>query len=183
MNKLEHLTPHELLARVEDRNRRFKVASVVFGAILIIGLTVLVVIGLVTLQGVNNQLKQQKRLLDSQQQILSQIKASSDQRTQQLQELNDHIDCIASFFDGRTRTGAAITNLDECVITSDSGVTSNPKAPGSSDTAAEQPKTSNNSPSSNNTPPGKPSKPETPAPTGIRRVPLVNGLLNFLGIK
>lgn len=176
---LEHLTPHELVERVENRNRRFKLASVVFGAVLTAGLAVLLVIGLITLQGVNNQLAQQKKLLTSQQQILSQIQKSSNQRTQQLADLQQHIDCIVALFQQPDRSELTISDLENCKINRDNTSSYN----GASAPAQSAPaKTSTPSTGASNKQPAKsPSKPAK-TPSRLDRVPVLGRLFRALGL-
>jgi sensor domain CHASE-containing protein len=116
MTDLSTLTPHELLDRVENRNRWFKLASVLFGVVLTAGIIILLVIGLHTLQGVNNQLAQQKQLLTSQHRILSQIQDSSNERAQQLSGLQGHIDCIVSLFQQPTHSTLTVSDLENCKL-------------------------------------------------------------------
>lgn len=179
MTKLSSLTPHELVERVENRNRRFKLASIVFGAVLTAGLAVLLVIGLITLQGVNNQLAQQKRLLTSQQQILSQIQKSSNQRTQQLADLQQHIDCIVALFQKPNHQQLTITDLEDCQIDRTNTSSYN----GASAPAQSAPaKTSTPSTGASNKQPTKsPSKP-TKTPSRLDRVPVLGRVFRALGL-
>lgn len=189
MTDLEHLTPHELLERVENRNRLFKIASVVFGAVTFFGLVFLVVLGLNTLQGVNNQLTQQKKLLDSQNQILSRIKASSDQRTKQINDLQEHIDCVVELLRRSNRQDLTITDLQNCKITNNTSDTSTkrngtwtPSYQGST-TTQHQSQPATTTPQKNTTKnSGKSSSPAKSSPQPITGIASVDRLLHKLGL-
>ena len=179
-NNLEHLTPHELLARVENRNRMFKIASVIFGVVLVGGLSMLLIIGLNTLQGVNNQLTQQKALLDSQNKILSRIKDSSDQRTQQIKDLQQHIDCVVELLRNSNRDSLKITDIQQCKITKVSAAASAPAD--NRPTWTPRQSGSNNTMSQNTSQPSKSKKPVQQPESWLHRIPLVGGLLKHIGL-
>lgn len=111
-------TVEALVARVENRNRRFKIASVVFGAVLTAGLALLLIIALNTLQRVNTQLISLKKLSTSQSQILSKIQGASVQRTAQINDLQQHIDCVVELFQQPDRANLTITDLEGCKLSS-----------------------------------------------------------------
>jgi type II secretory pathway pseudopilin PulG len=144
MSDLEHKTTRQLIDRVNSQNHRFRLATVVFGAATLLGLLFLVIICLSTLTGVNNQLSQQKKLLDSQQQILSRISASSQQRTKQINDLQNHIDCIVNLFQHPNRADLTIGDLQDCTLTSNPSISDNATSNGS--TPSSQPDSTNTAP-------------------------------------
>lgn len=177
MSKLEHSTTRQLIDRVNSQNRRFRVASVVFGAVTVLGLLLLVLICLSTLSGVNRQLEQQKKLLDSQAKILSSVQASGDQRTEQLRNLQSHIDCIITFFGLPNRSSLSIQNVCHFIPNSASTATpSNSSSNGASAPAQSAPaKTSTPSTGASN-------KKPTPQQSTLDRIPVLGRVFKKLGL-
>lgn len=185
MTDLKAMTPHELLERVENRNRWFKIASVVFGITLLIGLIAVLIIGISTLQGVKDQLASQKTLLGSQQQILSRIQASSNQRTKQINDLQDHINCIVALFQQPNRSALTITDLEGCQISktntpsSQASVGSTPPQSSNSGAVSQKNTTSGGVESTN-----QPDAPSTPADdrSTLDRIPVLGRVFQALGL-
>lgn len=115
-NKLEHMTTLQLMATIEAKNHKFKIAGFVFAGCLMAGLVVLLVLGLSTLEGVNTQLTQQKTLLASQKQVLDKISGASKQRTAQINDLQNHIDCITELFRQPNRANLTIKDINGCQL-------------------------------------------------------------------
>lgn len=181
----EDMTVEALLERVENRNRRFKAASVVFGAVLTAGLALLLVIALHTLQGVNTQLSSQKTLLASQSQILSKISGASVQRTAQINDLQKHIDCVVELFQQPNRANLTITDLEDCQLTS----TATGKTSSNSPVVSTPPQTSNSgAASTQNTTSGGVTNTTQTAPTPVDnsstldRVPVLGRVFKSLGL-
>lgn len=185
MSNLDHLSPHELLERVESRNRLFKLASGVFGAVLVAGLTLLLVIGLSTLQAVDKQLASQKNLLDSQQKILSQIQSLGKQQTTQINDLQSHIDCIVALFQQPNRASLTITDLETCKLTPSSSLGGTTAVTKSTPIAQTAP-VNNNSVPSKQPAANKATPPNTAVaggrPSFLDKLPAVGGLFKALGL-
>lgn len=107
---------HVLISDIEAKDRKYKVATGIFGAMLFLGLIVLLLIGIHTLQGVDTQLVQQKSLLNSQRQVLGRIQSSAEQRTKQINQLQQHIDCITELFQQPNRAYLSISDLASCKL-------------------------------------------------------------------
>lgn len=120
--KLENMTTLELIATVEAKNHRFKIAGSVFAGCIAIGLVILLILGLSTLDGVNTQLAQQKQLLRSQQQVLDKINFNGKQRTAQINDLQNHIDCIVELFRQPNRQSLTIKDLNSCEFDSNGNI-------------------------------------------------------------
>jgi hypothetical protein len=182
---LEHKTTRDLISEIERKDRRFKFASVVFGAICTAGMAVLLIVGVYTLAGVNQQLGSQKVLLESQNKILSTISASSKQRTRQINDLQDHINCIVSLFQQPNRSQLTITDLENCQLTNPNAAsrTAAPSAPvapqtgNSSNTNSQLPST-NTSPPATNEPTPQPTENETL----LNSLPVVGGIFKAIGL-
>jgi hypothetical protein len=164
MTDLTALEPHEILDQLELRNRRFKVASVVFAAFCLIGLVLLLVLGLQTLQKVNSQLASQKKLLGSQQQVITKIAGAAKSRTAQINDLQQHIDCIVGLFQLPNRQDLTITNVEGCQIGSNGTIT-----PGGSTNGTQ--KTTNSTSSNNTRTTTTPAQSSVSSPTGASSVP------------
>lgn len=181
-------TVESLVARVENRNQRFKIASVVFGAVLTAGLALLLVISLNTLQRVNTQLSSQKRLLNSQATILAKISGASVQRTTQINDLQQHIDCITELFQQPNRASVTITDLEGCKLSTFSpSASSTPPQTSNSGATATQPTTSGGVSSTIPTAPVA-TAPTTTTPatasnsSTLDRVPVVGRVFKALGL-
>ena len=89
--------------------------------------------------------------IEGQQQIITQIKgvtdqinASSKQRTDQINQLNRHLDCVVTFFTQKDRTQKAINDIETCTVTNTAtGTVSPPKASSSGTTSTSTQKSSN----------------------------------------
>lgn len=127
MTEPKHSTARELIDRVNDQNHKFRVSSIIFGIVTLVGLLLLVIICLNTLGRVNQQLAQQQQLLKSQQRILASIQLSSNQRTTQLNDLQNHIDCIVELLRQPNRQTLTISDLQDCQISSNGKVSSSSK--------------------------------------------------------
>lgn len=122
MADLAQKSTQEILATLHAKDRRFKAFSVVFFMAVAVGLVALLLIGLNTLQGVNNQLHSQQKLLSQQAKTLSAVSAAAKQRSVQINDLQNHIDCIVELFQQPNRASLTITNLQGCELTGSGGV-------------------------------------------------------------
>lgn len=121
MTKIQHATTRDLISKIEAKDRRFRTAWVIFMFIIALALCGVVLFQFRTNAKIDKQLTQLKVLAKTQQETIDAVKASGDQRTKQLQTVNDHIDCIASFFNFRNRAQSVITDLDQCKVESFDG--------------------------------------------------------------
>lgn len=178
-------TVESLVARVENRNRRFKVASVVFGAVLTAGLALLLIIALNTLQRVNTQLVSLKKLSTSQSQILTKISGASVQRTAQINDLQQHIDCVVELFQQPNRASLTITDLEGCKLsTVNSGVGSagtTQSTPSSTVSPTITPQQITNNPGVTVTPPNTLTTPVNNG-SSLDRVPVLGRVFRALGL-
>lgn len=145
MGNLENMTTLELVARIEAKNYRFKVAGFVFAGCLMAGLAVLLVLGLSTLNGVNTQLTQQKTLLNSQKLVLDKISGASKQRTAQINDLQNHIDCIVELFRQPNRQSLTIKDINGCQFDSNGNIITPSGGTNGSEKTNSSPATINNS--------------------------------------
>ena len=110
-----------LLSKIERRDRQYRIALLIFMLSTALAISVLAGFQIKTNAKVNRQLVLANQQLKKQGEILSAVKASGDERTKQLEQVNQHVDCIAAFFNQRNRTNATITDLDQCSIEHFSG--------------------------------------------------------------
>lgn len=175
-----HITTQELIAQLEAKDRHFRAASVLFGMLLIAAVVTLLFVGLSTLRGVRSQLTEQKSLLDSQQQILARIQESNTQRTAQINDLQNHIDCIVELFRQPNHNNLTITDLQSCQLTSTGATT--PAAKSSSPTAAKSssapPQTASAKPKSTPDPNNSSTQPQS----SLDRLPVIGGVFKALGV-
>jgi hypothetical protein len=161
MKALDKKTTKELEDTIRDQDRKFRVFNAIFSGVVIIGLLVLVLIGWNNTAGIkqqliksNQQLAAQKKTLDSQKQILSSIKSSSDERTKQINQINQHLDCIVEFFGQSNRTNKSISDIRKCELRNDiSGVVSPLPSPQTKGSTKTTPKPTTKKPTT--TPPPK----------------------------
>jgi len=98
------VTDHQqLLSVIRQKDRRFRIVSYIYATTIVAGLCVLLIVGLVNLNRANAQ--------------LDLIQATGKVQSQQIHEVNQHIDRIAQFFTRTDRTSAAINDIDRCIIT------------------------------------------------------------------
>jgi hypothetical protein len=166
--KFENMSTLELIATIEAKNHKFKIAGFIFAGCLTVGLVVLLVLGLSTLDGVNAQLAQQKQLLNSQKQILTSIKDGSDQNAGHVKDLQNHIDCIVELLRQPNRASLTIKDINSCqfdsngnVITPSGGSNGSQKTTNSASTAP----INNNGSSASAAPTSQPT--QTPPQTGV----------------
>jgi hypothetical protein len=104
MNELSNTPDKDELIRVlGKKDNRFRVAQALFFAILVIGLVVLIIFSL-RQQSQNTKLLQEQAL-------------SSEQSSQQIKDLQNHIDCVVSLFTEPNRTNLVITDITKCQVT------------------------------------------------------------------
>lgn len=109
MTEIEHFSTRQLISKIEAKDVRFRISLAVFMGISIIIMIGVILFQLKTLDGVRQQLDQQKVLLEEQKRSTDEIKAT-------VAELSNQLDCIAKFFAQRSREDAQIADLDQCTI-------------------------------------------------------------------
>lgn len=157
---------------------------------IVISIAVGVILILVINQQKSNDLQLQKLTVITQQQkaTLDSLASNSKQRTAQINELQNHIDCIVELFQQPNRSDLVLDDLQTCHLTATgAAVSATPVSPASTSsppkvsqattpTPQSQPATSSSS-SSPVPPASPPSSPSTPSNPG-----LVRQVLNFLGL-
>lgn len=93
----------ELINALGKKDNRFRIAQAFFFVALAAGLITLIVFSL-------KQQSQNTKLLQEQTQI-------SRQSTQQIQDLQNHIDCVVSLFTEPNRTNLVISDITKCQVT------------------------------------------------------------------
>lgn len=165
----EKITPvqREIVDQIEGKDRKFRAAQAIFLALIFVILVIVVAVQFKTLSGVQEQLAQQKILLEEQKSNTDQIQATTA-------ELSKQLDCIAKYFAQRDRAETTISNLEQCTIIRPDGsvVRSLPRAPQrqapdqpAQDQPAEPaPAIRPDMPGLSPVPPQNPQQPETPDP-------------------
>lgn len=62
------------------------------------------------------QVEGQQHIIEQVKAVADKIDSSSQQRTQQIQSINDHLDCIVQFFSQSERDSKAIANIETCQV-------------------------------------------------------------------
>jgi TolA-binding protein len=122
----DHIETQELVRKIETKDKRFRTAQAIFMSIVLITLIAVVSVQLRTLQGVQQQLQQQKQLLEQQKRTVDEIQQNNEQ---QLAKVSNQLDCIAQFFAQRDRASAQITDLQQCTIVHADGSIEQPTFP------------------------------------------------------
>lgn len=146
----DHSTTQELIENIEKKDRRFRTAQAIFMTILFSVLVGIIFFQYRTLQSVQNNLTQQKTIVDT-------IKKSNQSS---LDTINRHLDCIVVYFGQQNRQNLTIQDINKCTLQSSNGA----------QTFFSQPQSSQGLTPSNTATPTTPSTPSstqsvTPAPT------------------
>lgn len=102
-------TTQALIQDIERKDRRFRVAQAVF-FVLIAGLLTVLLVGNYR-QGDQNQ-----KVIAGQTKTLKTLTASAKQRTEQIGDLQKHIDCIVALFQEPNRASLIITDIENCSL-------------------------------------------------------------------
>jgi hypothetical protein len=124
------------------------------------------------------QIEGQQAIITQIKGVTDQINTSSKQRTEQIDQLNKHLDCVVTFFTQKDRTQKAINDIETCTVKNTStGSISGPKASSSGTTSTPAQKSSNTpAPRKISTPTQDVvKKPTEPTPSVFSRV---NDLIN-----
>lgn len=168
-----------LVAAVELKDRRFRIAQTVFMAMVFIAMAAVILFQFRIQAGIQEQLKQQAVLLQAQKQNTDELKKNT---TDQLSKVSAQLDCIASFFATRNRTEATITDLEQCTIVRSDGSIVQPNfnrgaSSPSNSTTTPAPRNSNGA--SQGQTPSNPQQPTTPT---VPNTPAVPDPVEILGI-
>lgn len=102
-------TTEMLIKNIEAKDRRFRVAQVIFLAVIITSILALLFLGY------QQQLANQK-LIASQEIALNKLTNGAKQRTEQINDLEQHIDCIVLLFQSKNRANLVISDVESCKI-------------------------------------------------------------------
>jgi len=111
---------HELLRRIEVKDRKFRVAQAIFSAAMITALIILLAATYRLQNENNNLLKAQSATLAQAKATTDQLKANDKHNAQSLQDLQNHIDCIVNLFTQPNRASLVITDITSCQLTATS---------------------------------------------------------------
>jgi len=103
-----HATTQQMLADIEKKDRRFRLAQSVFMALLIAALVGVIVVEIQILNGVRDQLRTAE----------STVQELKDNSERQNQRQIEHLQCIAKFFaqTPEERETSKIKTVDQCVL-------------------------------------------------------------------
>lgn len=113
MNDDAHATTQQLLKKIDQKDKRFRLFSALFGIGILVGILFLLTISLQNQQAIKVQNDQQAKLLEAQGTLVDEIKANTDIK---LEEVVRRLDCISTFFGTENRQYSTIQNVDTCVI-------------------------------------------------------------------
>jgi hypothetical protein len=166
---------------LHSRTKRLRVAQLLLILVILTGLGFLIIANY-RLTTANNKLQSQNiQLIKEQKSTLDTLINLGKERSQQINNLQNHIDCIVTLFSKPNRLNLTITDITTCQLTSGTtGAVSNspPKAlQAPTPTPQSQPSPSSQSSSQPSSPPSQPSSSSTPhSPSLIKQIK------NFLGL-
>jgi hypothetical protein len=174
----------DIIKDIEVKDRRFRIALTLLSLLLFLGVLLLLVLSYQ--QSVNNQklIATANQTLTNQSKVLSQLQAVSRARTDQITELQQHIDCIVALFGAPNRSSLVISDIEQCKLSNSNSTStiasSSLSSPSSSQPSASHPSVTPapiaKSPQVSPIPSPQPIKPVTSTfKTGI---PLIDDLLN-----
>ncbi len=146
-----HAETQKLIRKVERKDRQFRIAATIFAIGIMLILAILLAIGLRNLSKANDQLVQQKQLLEQQQ--------------ESTEKISRRLDCMTVFFSQKDRTGLSIANIDQCTLNRSGDIQRffvQPQTGQSSQPQNASPNNSGNSTSSTPTTPSQPQEPSNP---------------------
>lgn len=182
---LKNLTEEEkkstvtLLAAIECKDKRFRLFQTAFMVSTFILLSVVIIAQNNLLNEIRNQsVEQAQRQEDQQQKIIRRL------------------NCIVVFFSERNRADLSIEDVDRCVLNRNGNVQQFFEHPEPTDPqttpsnsapvpSVSEPTSPRQAPTTSSPPPDDteaPAEPVTRPPEGLRAIPLVDGLLNTLGL-
>lgn len=97
-------------------------ADIARNTVLGVIVVVISVLGINQLNNFGNQTKASNRIIQNQQKTLSALARNSKIRTQQIHELQTHIDCIVELFTQPNRANLTITDINDCKIAANSSL-------------------------------------------------------------
>lgn len=158
----------QLIENIERKDKRFRLAQSAFMLLLMISLVGVITLQFQTLQGVKQQLVEQKSSNDAA------IKRSDEQRDKIIRRL----DCVVVFFSQKDRVDLSIDNVDQCTLNRDISVqqffespestpSNNPSNTNPSGTSGSTQTPTSHSQGGNNPPPEAVSSPEPMKILGI----------------
>lgn len=106
-------------------NSFFRTHAITIGLI-IIALAFAAILSLQTIatSKLQTELETQQQIVSQTQAILRTLSTNAATRTQQIDSLNKHIDCLALFFAQPDRTTKSISNIETCTVVTSNGKTS-----------------------------------------------------------
>jgi len=108
------------------------------------------------LASLKRQVAQQQQIITATSDIAKQLQTNSAQRTQQIQSLTDHIDCIVTLFGRTDRQSLKISDIQNCKIVTTFDEPVSTSNGGSSNTTTPKKTTSNPPKSPQSSPPATP---------------------------
>jgi hypothetical protein len=148
--KTEHIkNTDELIAQIEHKDRRFRVAQALFMSATLVALIIVISAQQRTLDSVKAQLVEQKSIAE----------AAAQQSDDQRDKIIRRLDCIVVFFTNPDRADLTIDDIDKCTLNRDESVQQFFQLP--EPTESETPP--DLTPSSGDPDPGAP-QPTTPKP-------------------
>lgn len=112
LEKTDSMSTDDLIAQIERKDRRFRLAQTVFMVSTFIALIVVIFIQNQTLHGVQEQLAQAKEVAAKQ----SKQSDASDAK------IIRRLDCMVVFFSQKDRTNLSIANIEDCTLDKDGNI-------------------------------------------------------------
>ena len=108
---LEHETnlTHDLLHDIEIKDRRFRYTQTLFFFLVSAMLAILLIASY-------RQQADSKNVISGQSKTLSALSSNSTKQTQQINDLQKHIDCIVALFQQPSRANLVITDIENCSL-------------------------------------------------------------------
>lgn len=175
----------ELVAELERRTKLLGIGKVALLVVVIIGLAWLIASNY-KLQTENSNLQTQNaQLLSQQKKTLDSLSKNAAASTKQINELQNHIDCIVDLFAQPNRANLTISDISTCKLTTTASATvpvsSTSSPPKTSQATAPAPQSQQVRPQSSSWPSQAASLPSSPS-TPAQKPGLVKQILKFLGL-
>lgn len=109
--KPEITDSHQLLREIERKDALFRTFATIFGAIVLILNTAILLIVLTNTTQTKSLVQSSNKNVESQKVVIDDLAKNSKQRTQQIGDLQTHLDCIFKYFATADRSSNTTLSL------------------------------------------------------------------------
>lgn len=115
--------PSRLLESVNRKNTAFLVSVALLSALSFVMVVALLVLSYQAQDKTSKLLESQSKTLVTQQQIIDSLNGHAKERSQQIDELQQHINCIVTLFTMPNRASLTITDISGCQLSANGTIT------------------------------------------------------------